>query len=230
MGSLGCDKTRPDPIAPCIALTLLLGELAKPPWSGGFFTFSSQPTFEKIDTNLPLSQRARSLHQAHWGMSTSFYKVFDLILTTAQQHRLPPEHMVKRLFVFSDMQFDQATNGRYGETEHQTIQRKFANAGYAMPDMIYWNLAGRAAGTPKPVRADEKGVSLVSGWSGALMKFFLRQQADQAHEEAEEQEWEHAGVGQALLNTTLAPVKKDPLQIVMRTISNESFRGVVVVD
>lgn len=158
MGSFGGDKKMPTPLTVCIALTLLLGELAAEPWNGCFFTFSSEPTCESIDPKLPLSKRASTVQQAHWEMSTAYYKVFDLILERAKQSQLKPEDMVKKLFVFSDMQFDQATGGGQSN-EHQKVREKFKAAGYPMPELVYWNLAYRHDGSQpsnKPVQADQK--------------------------------------------------------------------------
>lgn len=59
--------------------------------------------------------------------------------------------MVKRLFVFSDMQFDASLINKSGggwETTHDRIVKAFKKAGYEMPEIVYWNLQG---GTTKPV-------------------------------------------------------------------------------
>lgn len=58
--------------------------------------------------------------------------------------------MVKRLFVFSDMQFDASlVRSREGwETTHDRIVKAYKRAGYEMPEIVYWNLRG---GTTKPV-------------------------------------------------------------------------------
>ena len=59
--------------------------------------------------------------------------------------------MVKRLFVYSDMQFDasQYKDSESGwETTHDRIVKAFKEAGYEMPEIVYWNLQG---GTTKPV-------------------------------------------------------------------------------
>ncbi|KAK8843953.1 hypothetical protein IAR55_006745 [Kwoniella newhampshirensis] len=244
MGSYTMTKKKdPAPIMPCLALTLLLGELAAPPWNGSFITFSSNPTCEFIDPSLPLSDRAAALSRAHWEMSTNFYKVFDLILETAKREKLAPDDMVKKLFVFSDMQFDQAARGEYGETEHQTIQRKFTEAGYPMPELVYWNLATRDEGAPKPVLADTAGVSLFSGYSGSLMKFFLGRADEpvendlhtQSDKEDDFEEINHEGKpvekrSGSVKDAEKVKKKDNPLDAVMKVISTKSFSDLRVVD
>ena len=49
------------------------------------------------------------LKKAPWGMSANFEAVFTkLILPMAVKKKLPQDQMVKRIFVFSDIQFNQA--------------------------------------------------------------------------------------------------------------------------
>lgn len=206
------------PIFPCVALTLLLSELAAGPWNGSFFTFSSTPTLEYINPALPLSDRATKLSTAHWNMSTNLSAVFNLILTRAQAHCLAPKDMVRTLFVFSDMQFNTATGGLFNETYYQTIKRQFEQAGYVIPQIVFWNLAAspRKGGTPKPVTSGQSGVSLMSGFSGAVMKYFLGQGFEAA--------------GEANRVTGRPLTDDSPLQTVMAVIAKPSFSGVVVVD
>lgn len=259
-GSMGYyghgDKKNPQPINVCLALTLLLGELASAPWNGCFFTFSSDPACQFVDPSKPLSERAAKVQESHWEMSTNFYKVFDLILATAKREKLSPENMVKKLFIFSDMQFDEAVDRQEGETEHRTIKRKFEEAGYTLPELVYWNLAARGGGTAKPARADEESVALVSGYSGALMKYFLGQKAEQEDEELaeemqadwekvdEEEESEEGNEGNEVKGTKRKngdgdedegeakkkKKKKNPLEVVRGIIGAKSFEGVVLVD
>ncbi|WVR08914.1 hypothetical protein IAU60_005973 [Kwoniella sp. DSM 27419] len=234
-GSMGSiyfpNRDPPSPILPCIALTLLLGELSAAPWAGSFFTFSDQPKFETLDVSLPISERAAQLSKAHWGMSTNFYKVFDMILAVAQRENLRQDQMIQKLFVFSDMQFDQAKDGAFGETEHQTIKRKFEKAGYTMPEMVYWNLLGaRQGGVPKPATADMEGVSLFSGYSASLMKFFLGQ-GEGEDDEGEDDDMVSVGHdGEEVAVEKTEKKKSTPSETVMQVTSAQSLSGLKVVD
>lgn len=244
-GSMGCFRypiqgqgpKPPQPIEVCIALTLLLGELASPPWNGGFFTFSSQPSFETIDPALPLGDKYHSLASAHWGLSTNIAAVFRLILSTARRQKLAPDQMIKKLFVFSDMQFDQASNKQYGETEHQLFVREYAQAGYELPHIVYWNLAAQydsTQPTSKPVQADTEGVELMSGFSGSLMKHFMGQDV----EDGDEDEWEAitGDIEKGLSDLNVKPegqvkkTKKNPLDLVKKILRADSLGGVTILD
>lgn len=137
--------------------------------------------------------------------------------------------MVKKLFVFSDMQFDAAGEGKYGETEHETMKRRFEEAGYPLPEMVYWNLASRAEGTPKPTKSDVEGVTLFSGFSGALMKFFL---GDGVEDDALERQFADIGIGKEGESSVSEKERKkpNPLEQVHRAISGQPFAGLKVVD
>ncbi|PWA46614.1 hypothetical protein CTI12_AA507080 [Artemisia annua] len=66
-----------------------------------------------------------------WGGNTNFQSVFDRMLEVSIENKLSEDDMVKRVFVFSDMEFDQASS-RPWETDYEAIQRKFRSHGYAM--------------------------------------------------------------------------------------------------
>lgn len=198
MGSflVGTPKN-PQPITICIALTLLLGEPSSAPWNGMCFTFSSTPTAQYINPSLSLAERAKALSLTSSDKCANLYKVFDLILKHAVTEKLDPAKMVKKLFVFSDMHFDRCTDFRTGGSEYAMIRRKFAVAGYTLPELIFWNLAGSTdiIGAPKPVRANQEGVSLLSGYSGNMMKYFLgdTREEDESLIKAMGSGWEKVG-------------------------------------
>lgn len=68
---------------------------------------------------------------------------------------MPKEDMVKRIFVFSDMHFDSAQGYSAKDpwaTHHQIIEKKFAAAGYDVPELVYWNLCGDSRSRLLPLR------------------------------------------------------------------------------
>jgi hypothetical protein len=223
---------RVEPIWPCVALTLLLSELARAPWNGSFITFSEDPRLEHIDPSLPLADRAQKLQRANWGMSTDYNKVFMHILNAAQKSKLAPDHMVKKIFVFSDMQFNSSNGTLFGRTEHEEVVRKFSTAGYEVPEIVYWNLAAAEA---KPVRADTPGTALVSGFSGALLKYFIRELGEPTPLEEEEDdddnddEWDDIA-GEKKEKKGQKKEGKTPFQRMMEMVGARYFDGAVVVD
>uniref|UniRef100_A0ACD5YPE9 Uncharacterized protein n=1 Tax=Avena sativa TaxID=4498 RepID=A0ACD5YPE9_AVESA len=158
------------PMDVCVALGLLVSELTDDPWCGHVITFSERPEIHMI-TGDTLSEKVGFMSAMDWGMNTNFQAVFDKILEVAVGARLLPEKMARRVFVFSDMEFDQASANPW-ETDYEAIVRKFSEAGYgaAVPEIVFWNLAYSKA---VPVMSGQKGVALVSGFSKNLLKLFL---------------------------------------------------------
>ncbi|KAK3134242.1 hypothetical protein QOZ80_6AG0546740 [Eleusine coracana subsp. coracana] len=158
------------PMDVCVALGLLLSELCDEPWHHRVITFSASPQLHLVSGNT-LMEKAQFIRHMDWGCNTDFQAVFDKLLGVAVAGKLPPERMVRKVFVFSDMEFDQASS-RPWETDHEAITRKFTEAGYgdAVPEIVFWNLRDSL---PVPVTAEQKGVALVSGFSKNMMKLFL---------------------------------------------------------
>ena len=116
-----------------------------------------------------LSDRMRQLSTASWGYSTNLEATFDLILDTAVRESLPESEMPTKLLIISDMEFDSAADG---QTNLDSIRLKYSNAGYKMPEIVFWNVNGRLGNSPAQVR--DKGIGLVSGFSPAILKSILK--------------------------------------------------------
>ncbi|KAF5987035.1 hypothetical protein FCOIX_1212 [Fusarium coicis] len=241
------------PIDSAIGLSLLLAEVAKPPFAGTFITFSEHPRVEEVDLTKTLREKYWAMHRSEWGMSTNFVSVFEeLILPMALENKLKQEDMIKRVFVFSDMQFNQASssNSHYNRpwdykgrsssswsTSFERIKAKFEKAGYELPELVFWNLAGGRAGytgnggdptAPKPVKADEDGACLVSGYSQGLLKVFLEGGGFEEEEEEEEVVVEKDEEGN--VTQKKKKVKMTPLKIVQKAISHKAYEMLKVVD
>ncbi|KAK9926254.1 hypothetical protein M0R45_023495 [Rubus argutus] len=190
------------PMEVCVALGLLVSELCEEPWKGKVITFSHNPQLHLIRGD-SLKSKSESVKKIDWGMNTDFQKVFDLLLQVAVNGQLKPEQMIKKVFVFSDMEFDQASghnrscyyirnqnesqNNSSWETDYEVIQRKFRERGYGdvVPQIVFWNLRHSES---TPVTGTQKGVALLSGFSKNLLKLFLGKDGvtrpDQTMEEA----------------------------------------------
>uniref|UniRef100_A0A0E0M2Z4 TROVE domain-containing protein n=1 Tax=Oryza punctata TaxID=4537 RepID=A0A0E0M2Z4_ORYPU len=160
------------PMDVCVALGVLTSELSEEPWAGRVITFSARPQIHMIKGNT-LAEKLRFVQRMDWCMNTNFQAVFDQILRTAVDGRLPPEKMIRTVFVFSDMEFDQASTTNHWETDYEAICRKFGSAGYgdAVPQIVFWNLRDSKS---TPVTSTQPGVAMVSGFSKNLLKIFLQ--------------------------------------------------------
>ncbi|RWW88469.1 hypothetical protein BHE74_00002652 [Ensete ventricosum] len=159
------------PMEVSVALGLLISELSEEPWKGRVITFSESPMLHRIEGE-SLLEKTRFVRTMDWGMNTNFQKMFDKILEVAVAGRLPAEGMVRRVFAFSDMEFDMASPNPW-ETDYEAIRRKFEESGYgeAVPEVVFWNVRGTSTSTP--VVSTQKGVALVSGFSKNIVKLFL---------------------------------------------------------
>ncbi|KAK7275711.1 hypothetical protein RIF29_16833 [Crotalaria pallida] len=171
------------PMEVSVALGLLVSELSVEPWKGKVITFSENPQLQLIEGN-DLESKTDFVRGMEWGMNTNFQRVFDLILDVAVSGNLKEDQMIKRVFVFSDMEFDEASLNPW-ETDYQAITRKFNEKGYgsAVPQIVFWNLRDSRA---TPVPATQKGVALVSGFSKNLLTLFLDNEGDISPEDAME--------------------------------------------
>uniref|UniRef100_A0A0A9B7D5 DUF7788 domain-containing protein n=1 Tax=Arundo donax TaxID=35708 RepID=A0A0A9B7D5_ARUDO len=98
--------------------------------------------------------------------------VFSKILQLAVAGGLPRDMMVKRVFVLSDMDFDGwAGAASAWETEYQGILNKFTAEGFAVPEVVFWNVGTSKASMP--VVSAQVGAALLSGYSKNLVRLFL---------------------------------------------------------
>ncbi|KAL9477430.1 hypothetical protein ACSS6W_007271 [Trichoderma asperelloides] len=250
------DKTRP--VDSAVGLSLLIAEVTEPPFGGKFITFHSHPEMISIDTTLTLSEKVEKMNNSAWGMNTDFAAVFEkLILPTAIENNLKQEEMVKRVFVFSDMQFDEAeenTKDRWSSSSYERIKKKYEEHGYEMPELVFWNLAGGRAGyfgdedeedeegdetAPKPVLAEEPGTALVSGYSQAMLKVFMDNgmfgEGEMKEDEDEQGEGEGEGEDGEQEESTVKMSKKkkkkiNPLMTVKKAISHKGYTMLEVLD
>ncbi|XLR57060.1 hypothetical protein HN51_011363 [Arachis hypogaea] len=153
-----------------VALGLLVSELNEEPWKGKVITFSEEPKLHLIEGK-DLRSKAEFIREMEWGGNTDFQAVFDRILEVAVNGKLKADQMIKRVFVFSDMEFDQASANPW-ETDYQAIIRKYSEKGYgsAVPQIVFWNLRDSRA---TPVPSTQQGVALVSGFSKNLLSLFM---------------------------------------------------------
>jgi hypothetical protein len=112
-------------------------------------------------------------------MNTNLHAAFEKILQVAVEGNVPQEEMPQTLLILSDMQFDQCA--KYDDSAMQMIARKYADAGYAMPNIVFWNLN---AHDNVPAKFDDKGVALISGFSPAIVKGVLAADLDNFTPEA----------------------------------------------
>lgn len=171
MGHLGYSTgSQLSPIDVAVSLGLYCADKNTSAFKDLFLTFSTKPKMEYLKGTL--SQKMTQMARAHWEMGTNLHAAFEEILNVAVNGNVPEKDMPQMLLVLSDMQFDQCA--RYDDSAMQMIKRKYNDAGYNVPKIVFWNLSmyGKENGNT-PVRFDERGTAHVSGFSPAIMKSIL---------------------------------------------------------
>lgn len=166
------------PMAAAVGMGAYVAEKSHGPFANHFITFSSNPELVEFEGDNIVDKMYRCV-KSDWGMSTNVAAAMDLILNTAIDHKLPQSDLPARLYIFSDMEFDSCielpgeyypwrNRGAFGEYEtlFESIQKKWAAAGYEMPQITFWNLDARTNNIP----AIGNKFNYISGFSMSQME------------------------------------------------------------
>lgn len=168
-GSMTCPAGG-NPNVTCLDVSVSLGlycaDKNKGAFKDTFVTFSGSP--ELLHLKGKLSTKLSQMEHSNWEMNTNLHAAMQLILGHALVNKVPQKDMPTALLIMSDMQFDQCTT--FDDSAYEMISRKFEDAGYQMPAIVFWNLNSHSN---VPVDFKKKGVALVSGFSPAIMKSVL---------------------------------------------------------
>jgi hypothetical protein len=150
-----------------LSLGLYLSEKNKSAFKDCFLTFSSKPELYHLTGNI--IQKLDQMRNSSWQMSTDLHAAFNVILNVAKKAKVPESDMPKVLLILSDMQFNSCA--KFDNSAYEMISRKYEDAGYQIPNIVFWNLNAK---DNAPVKFDQKGVALVSGFSPSIMKSVLK--------------------------------------------------------
>ena len=169
-GSMYGAYNGPAPIQVSISLAMYIAERNDDPTFGNaFLTFSQTPRLQRIaDGNI--HEKVSALSNADWGYNTDLQAVFNVILETAKNKNLGNDNLPEKLYIISDMQFDEAC-AQGDDSNYTTIKKKFEAEGFNCPELIFWNV--NACGTQVPVTVNDEGVCMVSGCSPAILTAIL---------------------------------------------------------
>jgi hypothetical protein len=161
------------PMSVSVSLALYFAERNKGIFKDHFITFSGTPLLQQIKGKT-LLERMSSIEQAHWEQNTNLQKVFEMLLEVAIANNVPESEMPSTLYIISDMEFDSCTTG---VSNFEDIKFKYLRSGYMLPNLVFWNVD--ASGKNVPVRSNEYGVSLVSGFSPVIFKIAVENKTAQ---------------------------------------------------
>lgn len=162
-GSMYCGRND-SPINIATSLALLFAEQLSGVYKNSFITFSQSPELVQIPEDADtLKKKLNFVRKFNEIANTDIAKVYQLILDVAKTANVPKEEMIERVLIISDMEFDSCVSG---VSTFDFYKQKFEEAGYELPELVFWNVAAR--NVHLPVTMNEKGVKLVSGASANI--------------------------------------------------------------
>ena len=159
----------PLPSSVALSLAIYFAERNTGAFHGHFITFSQNPRLVEIKGATIVSKTlyCRTFNEV---ANTNLEAVFHLLLRAAVKNRVPQEELPSVLYIITDMEFDACTVDA-DVTNFERAKELFAEAGYALPRIVFWNVQSRSR--QQPVTMNEQGVMLVSGCSPSIFSMVV---------------------------------------------------------
>ena len=166
------------------ALAIYFAEHSSGKFKDKYITFSENPQFVDFSHCKTLHDKIQTALAHTEVANTNIEKVFNMILTTAINNCMSQEDLPKNILIISDMEFDScASCGNDGywvkrpdKRLFDVIAQRYAHAGYKMPRLVFWNVNSRTGTIP--VKENDLGVALVSGFSVNIAKMVMSGKTD----------------------------------------------------
>lgn len=163
------------------SLAIYFAERSSGQFKDNYITFSSNPQLVDLSNGKSLREKiAIALHHDEVA-DTNIEAVFALILQTAINKNMKQDELPNNILIVSDMEFNACarTNDRYGYPDKRlfsTIAEHYHVHGYQLPRLVFWNVNSRTGTIP--IKENNLGVALVSGFSPAVVKMVLSNKLD----------------------------------------------------
>ena len=172
------------PVYVATSLGMYCAEKANGPFAGHYVSFSRNPRLVKVE-GVDFCDKVDRIIRTDLCENTDIEKTFDMLLDTAIRNGCSQEDLPQNIIIISDMEFDRArgygqtydyathtykTNNATPETLMEGIARKWANAGYQVPHLIFWNCDARQNNI---AMLGNGPISYVSGFSPAIFQTIM---------------------------------------------------------
>ena len=153
------------PMATSVGLAVYFAERNTGAYHNMFMSFSGTSRIQVLKGET-LAQKIGSINMSDWQNNTNLQAAFDHVLEIAVANHISAEEMPKSLIVISDMEIDYCGDRNW--TFYEKMARRYADYGYQIPNIIFWNVASRH----DVFHADKSrvGVQLVSGQSASVFR------------------------------------------------------------
>lgn len=160
---------RPLPAAVALSLGIYLADHNKGRFRNHFIEFSARPQLIEMKGKT-FVDKLRYIMTFNEIADTNLESVFDLILHIAMENHMSQEEMPSKLVIISDMEFNCCVENA-SETNFENARKKYEENHYRLPQIIFWNVAGRHC--QQPVTMNEQGVVLISGVTPKLFQMTM---------------------------------------------------------
>lgn len=191
-GSMTCNvggNTRVTALEVANALAIYFAERSSGEFKDKYITFSENPQLVDFSKAKTLREKLQIALRHNEVANTNIEAVFELILATAVKNHMSQDELPKNILIVSDMEFDSCAttnavvnSGWYSRHSRPTttlfdaIVQKYAAHGYQIPRLVFWNVNSRTGTIP--VKENELGVALVSGFSVNIVNMVMSDKLD----------------------------------------------------
>lgn len=172
------------------ALAIYFAERSSGQFKDQYITFSERPQLVDLSRGKNLREKLRIAGNYNECSNTNIEAVFDLILKTAVNQHMDQSELPANILIISDMEFDMCAtcntfsvrNSSYCRRAYPTkalfeeIAERYAKEGYHLPRLVFWNVNSRTGTIP--VKENDLGVALVSGFSPNIAKMVMSGKLD----------------------------------------------------
>ena len=158
------------------ALAIYFAERSSGQFKDTYITFSERPQLVDFGNCCSLREKIELALRHNEVANTNIEAVFDLILTTAVKKKMKQIELPQNILIVSDMEFDHAVHGRPDTRLFTEIADRYAQNGYNLPRLIFWNVNSRTGTIP--VIENNLGIALVSGFSVTIANMMLSGELD----------------------------------------------------
>ena len=150
------------------SLALYFAERNKGAFANKFLTFSEKPRLVEV-VGRTLTEKLSNISTSEWGMNTNIERTFDVLLTAAKKTENKDE-IPRVIYIISDMECDGCASGA-DETAFENARRKWNEAGFELPTVVFWNVDARS--NNMPATKFDNNVTLISGSNQSAFRFAM---------------------------------------------------------
>lgn len=157
-----------------VSLGIYVSERLEGAFKNHFITFTSKPTLQSLSGTL--SDRVKQI-KGPVGYDTNIEAAFTMLLDAAIKGSVPQSDMPTKILIISDMEFNNSCISGHNVSAMNMITEKYKRAGYERPSIIFWKVNTKTIEN-FPVKYDESGTALISGFSPSILTALLGGELD----------------------------------------------------